>query len=102
MMLHAEFPYHELRLARCDSGMLTNLSRSYDLAHVDGNHSHEGAMHDLGLCWGRAKYILVDDVDAFCTVNSAVNEFLSLHPKVPAVRYMTQTGHVMLGPLPLL
>lgn len=99
-MLHREYPDMELRLARCDSGTLTHLSRTYDLAHVDGNHSHEGALHDLGLCWGRAKYILVDDVAAFCTVNSAMNEFLIRHSDVPAVRYDTTTGHVLLGPLP--
>jgi hypothetical protein len=98
-MLLREFPTHEYRIARADSGMLTHLSRDYDLAHVDGNHSHEGALHDLGLCWGHARFILVDDVDAFCTVNSAINEFLEMHPGVPAVRYETQTGHVMLGPL---
>ncbi|HEY4152153.1 MAG TPA: class I SAM-dependent methyltransferase [Pseudolysinimonas sp.] len=100
-MLHEEFPQHDLRLARADSGTMTHLSRTYDLAHVDGNHSHEGALHDIGLCWGRAKYILIDDVTAFCTVNSAMNEWLAKYPPgYKAVRYDTQTGHVLLGPLP--
>jgi hypothetical protein len=99
-MLYEEYPEHVLRLARCDSGTLTHLSQTYDLAHVDGNHSHEGALHDINLCWGRAKYILIDDVTAYCTVNSAVNEWLAKYPGIQAVRYATQTGHVMLGPLP--
>jgi len=99
-MLHEEYPEHELRLARCDSGTLTHLSRTYDLAHIDGNHSHEGALKDIALCFGRAKYILVDDVIAYCTVNSAINEWLAAHPDIQAVRYATQTGHIMLGPLP--
>jgi hypothetical protein len=100
VMLHREYPDMQLRLARADSGTLTHLSRTYDLAHVDGNHSHDGALHDLGLCLGRAKYILVDDVAAFCTVNSAMNEFLSRYPGLQAVKYDTLTGHVLLGPLP--
>jgi Methyltransferase domain len=104
MMLHREFPQHELRLARADSSTLTHLSRSYDLAHVDGNHSHEATLHDIGLCWGRAKYILVDDTIAFCTTNSAINEWLAKYPQgsYQAVRYNTQTGHVLMGPLPVI
>lgn len=103
-MLHREFPQHELRLARADSSTLTHLSRSYDLAHVDGNHSHEATLHDIGLCWGHAKYILVDDTTAFCTTNSAINEWLAKYPhgSYPAVRYDTQTGHVLMGPLPVI
>ena len=100
MMLHDEYPQHHLRLARADSATMTHLSRTYDLAHVDGNHAHEATLHDIGLCWGRAKYILIDDVTAFCTTNSAVNEWLEKHPGIQAVRYDTQTGHVLLGPLP--
>ena len=98
-MLHHEYPQHELRLARADSGTLTHLSRSYDLAHVDGNHGHEATIHDIGLCWGRARYILIDDIVGYCTAGSAVNQWLTMHPGVQAVRYDTQTGHVLIGPL---
>lgn len=100
MMLHDEYPQHELRLARADSSSMTHLSRTYDLAHVDGNHAHEAQLHDIGLCFGRAKYILIDDVTAFCTTNSAVNEWLAKYPDIPAVRYETQTGHLLIGPCP--
>ena len=99
-MLHREYPQHELRLARADSSSLTHLSRSYDLAHVDGNHGHEATLHDIGLCWGRARYILIDDVIGYCTAATAVNEWLERYPGVQAVRYDTQTGHVLIGPLP--
>ena len=100
MMLHTEFPQHELRLARADSATMTHLSRTYDLAHVDGDHAHEATLHDIGLCFGRAKYILIDDVTAFCTTNSAVNEWLAKYTGFQAVKYDTQTGHVLIGPLP--
>ena len=102
MMLHREFPQHELRLARADSSSMTHLSRTYDLAHVDGNHAHEATLHDIGLCFGRARYILIDDVTAFCTTNSAVNEWLAKYTGFQAVKYDTQTGHVLIGPLPFL
>jgi len=40
---------------------LGELSRSYDLIHIDGDHSYKGAQHDMDLTIGKAKVIMVDD-----------------------------------------
>lgn len=49
-----------------------------DLIHVDGDHSHAGALHDMGLAWKALDargVMLVDDYHFIGDVQKAVSEF---------------------------
>jgi len=48
----------------------------YDLIHIDGDHTYDGAIKDLELTKLHAKTIIVDDYAAFDTVKNAVNDFV--------------------------
>jgi predicted O-methyltransferase YrrM len=54
---------------------IDSLEGSYDMIHVDGNHSFEGKMHDLELSLGRCKTLIVDDCAVFSRIRDAVIEF---------------------------
>ena len=96
-MLRREFPDASVAIEFGDSQALEVLPGDrYDLTHVDGNHSHEGTLHDLELAARCSDWVLIDDVDFIPTVASALNAFLERHPSVAAVRYPTWRGHVLL------
>lgn len=47
-----------------DSQEMTELPEQYDFIHVDGDHSFEGAEHDVGIAWealNSGGYILIDN-----------------------------------------
>jgi hypothetical protein len=94
-MLSGEFPDAEIKVEIGDSQLLIELPRHYDLIHVDGSHSHDGALHDLELVAPWADHVLIDDVHYISTVGSAVTEFLERH-NVPAQYYETWRGHVLI------
>lgn len=68
--LLAGFDGLEWEIWREDSQALSTLARNgndtlYDLIHVDGDHSHEGCLHDMELCWpwvAPGGVMVVDDV----------------------------------------
>lgn len=64
------------RIETVNTQELQTLEGRYDLAHVDGDHSYEGALHDLRLAAGVTKWILVDDIDFLPDVGRAVADFL--------------------------
>lgn len=59
-----------------DSQKLAAVPRA-DLAHIDGDHSYAGALHDIGLCLAAGtRYVVVDDYDLVADVRIAVREIL--------------------------
>jgi predicted O-methyltransferase YrrM len=53
---------------------------TFDLIHVDGDHSEQGALHDMKLalaCLAENGAILVDDYDYIPTVRAAVDRFVA-------------------------
>lgn len=64
---------HALQLIKCDG-------RPFDLAHVDGDHSLEGAIADIELCLrSDVRFIAVDDVDFIPEVRVAVMKMIKEH-----------------------
>ena len=54
-----------------DSQKLTEIDGRYDFIHIDGDHTTEGVVHDLEICWpamNEGGIILVDDYDYISTV----------------------------------
>jgi|SRR5689334_15197476 len=60
---------------KVDSQMVRSLDRSFDLIHIDSSHTYEGCLHDLWLCVGHTKTILVDDTITCSEDMKAVKEF---------------------------
>lgn len=66
------FPHVRRRFVRT----LEEARGSYDLIHVDGDHTFNGALHDMAFAWGLGpRYMLVDDFDAIPEVQQAVYTF---------------------------
>jgi len=81
----AGFP--NVTLARANSQELEELPETYDLAHVDGDHSWDGAFHDLELCARHSFAVLVDDYDLALSVRGATDHFLVRHAHSHTFRY---------------
>jgi len=57
-------------------GTLEAARGTYDLIHVDADHSFTGALHDMAFAWGLGpRVMLVDDYDFLEDVRRAVNTF---------------------------
>lgn len=58
---------------------------SADFYHIDGDHTAEGCMHDLDICYSSANpgaVLLIDDYDYIKTVKDGVDRWLSENPDV--------------------
>jgi hypothetical protein len=64
---------------RVDSQTRDFLPRSFDVAHIDGDHSYAGALHDIQLCAPFCRYVLVDDYDFITPVKAATDHFIVSH-----------------------
>jgi hypothetical protein len=76
-MLRKEFPKAKLKFKVQDTQKLDKLPGKFDLAHIDGDHSFTGCLHDLYLCENYVKVILVDDYDFVPSVRTAVDQFIA-------------------------
>jgi hypothetical protein len=82
---------HEVRYV--DTQTLIAIDDAVDLFHVDGDHSYDGAMHDIELAWGCSKYVLVDDYDFIKPVQAATDHFIVTHRLVyPMVQLLSDGG----------
>lgn len=68
---------HEIRYV--DTRNLTRIADLVDLFHVDGDHSYDGAMHDLELAWHCSRFVLVDDYEYIRPVQAATDHFIVTH-----------------------
>jgi predicted O-methyltransferase YrrM len=59
-----------------DSQKISELSQSYDLIHIDGDHSYGGKIHDLNLTKGKCKVLIIDDYNHIGEVKNATNKFI--------------------------
>ena len=108
-MLARHFPGRAIRIdAPLDTRQQTPDGSGYDLAHVDGDHSFAGCLHDLELVERLGcPWILVDDIDYLPPVRHAVELFLGRtgyrHVYLPSFRgdclIRTRAGEA-LGPAP--
>lgn len=62
-------------LLHVDSKDVKQPRQQFDLVHIDSSHTYEGCAHDLKLCIGHAKAILVDDTLTCPDDMKAVKEF---------------------------
>lgn len=75
-MLPERFPEANIELLKMDTQKLKTLPGKFDLAHIDGEHSFEGCLHDLKLCTPHVRIILADDYDYVTSIRKAVDTFL--------------------------
>ena len=69
---------------------------AFDLIHVDGEHSYNGAMHDLLMAARSAKLILFDDIFHLPDCKRALADFMA-SPKVELLcEIPTQTGMALI------
>jgi hypothetical protein len=73
--LETEFP-GRTTLEQRDSQTALTLPARFDLAHIDGDHTLEGTLHDINLCAPFCRYLIVDDYDFIPKVKQAVNEWI--------------------------
>lgn len=76
-----------------DSQLLQELPGHYSLAHIDGDHSYDGALRDIRLCSHFADAMLVDDYDFIPPVRHAANEFAVHEAKGWGVQHVSDSGY---------
>ena len=82
---------HEIRYV--DTGGLIEIRDMIDLFHVDGDHSYDGAYHDLELAWQCSRFVLVDDYDFIRPVQAATDHFIVTHRLAhPMVQVLSDGG----------
>lgn len=59
-----------------DSQLETELPSFFDLVSIDGCHDYDCKIHDLKLCIGKCKYVILDDYDYHPHVRQATDFFL--------------------------
>lgn len=59
-----------------DSQLQKELPDFFDLVSIDGCHDYDCKVHDLKLCIGRCRYVILDDYDYHSDVRRATDYFL--------------------------
>jgi len=84
LMLGQNFPDAGKNMVHADTQMLDRLAGPYDFAHVDGDHTEAGCLHDINLAFEACVsggIILVDDYSYIAGVKRAVNKFVKTNQK---------------------
>lgn len=84
---------YQYAFLHADSQLLQDLPAHYSLAHVDGDHSYAGALHDIRLCAHFADTLIVDDYDFIPTVRHAANEFAVHEARGWGYQYVPDGGY---------
>jgi hypothetical protein len=83
-----------------DSQKMTDMPvKNACLYHIDGDHTHAGALHDLELCYsacGPDSFIVVDDYDYLDPVQTGVDEFMRNHPELTSYFVATTRGDMII------
>ena len=79
-ILHRDFPNTHVTLVQVDTQKMAFIGlRNVDLFHIDGDHEHDGCLHDMQIAWPTIRkggVLLVDDYDLIPGVRSAVQRFI--------------------------
>lgn len=70
---------------QCDTQTMEEVDGTFDLVHIDGDHSVQGALHDMELCWpivNPGGVMLVDDYDYIADVKKAIELYKQRHPEI--------------------
>ena len=67
---------YKVNLKIIDSHIVEKLDRNFDLIHIDGDHSYEGALSDINLVKHNTKYMLINDYSFISDVKKAVDYFV--------------------------
>lgn len=88
----------DIELRKQDTQKLTKIDGSFDLIHIDGDHSTKGALHDMEICWpsvNKDGVMLVDDYDYLEDVQKAVDAFYKKHPEVSREYRKSLRGEIL-------
>ena len=80
---------------RDDMSLFQGPLESFDLVHIDGDHSYDGALHDLVLFSRVARYLLIDDITYIPEVRFALNTFLQ-ETGYRAIEFPTVRGDALI------
>lgn len=75
----SEYGLYGLHLYEGDSKNITKFEAAFELIHIDGDHTPEGCLNDLKLCWPaleKGGVLIVDDYISISTVKETVDNFL--------------------------
>lgn len=77
---------------------IKSIGSSFDLVHIDGSHNYENCLHDLNLCKGKARAILIDDVDGCDDDRRACNDWIKQNPALvrEVLRFPSHTGDMLI------
>lgn len=102
-LLKYHFPDASIQIRIADSQQIKFLDTlapsktgRFDLAHIDGDHSYAGALHDLELCLPYSKIMVVDDYDFDLEVRQAVDDFLRLNRELRSEYRKNFRGHMLI------
>jgi len=99
LLIKKYFPEANTNIFICNSQEIRSLPRKFDLAHIDGDHSFEGALNDIELVAPIADKVIIDDYTLCSTVADAIETFIEKYDKKYNLKpeyYKTWRGHVIL------
>jgi len=76
---------YKVNLKIIDSHDVDKMDITFDLIHIDGDHSYEGALSDMELVKHNTKYMIIDDYSFIPSVREAVDFFVENNKDI--IRY---------------
>ncbi len=77
--LHERYPRNFINTQKCNTQLMDpGLTSTFELVHVDADHSYEGARRDMHAFWPLCRRVMViDDYTSIPDVKAAVGDFMS-------------------------